>query len=167
MNHNTKNYREQGGDRWVVGGELDILAGGELKLAGEGITEQLNAGLALVGAMVGGYAEAAFDDGATVQDVIAASGAGEGRVVLLIIKITADVEGTTKPVFQIGEEDTLDKFIEIGEGKTYEDPSAGDVIVASGALTAEKALTLKVASAGATGNGGALQVFAIVLPDEA
>ena len=25
--HNTKNYREQGGEKWVVGGELQIAGG--------------------------------------------------------------------------------------------------------------------------------------------
>jgi len=27
---NTKNYREQGGERWVVGGVIDIVGNGEL-----------------------------------------------------------------------------------------------------------------------------------------
>jgi hypothetical protein len=42
----TKNYEEQGGARTVIGGELDIVAGGTLKIAGTAITQtaaQLNA----------------------------------------------------------------------------------------------------------------------------
>ncbi len=31
---NTSNYSEQGGAKWVVGGELDIESGGALKIAG-------------------------------------------------------------------------------------------------------------------------------------
>lgn len=35
---NVKNYTEQGGARDVIGGELDIVAGGALKLAGTQVT---------------------------------------------------------------------------------------------------------------------------------
>ena len=31
---NVKNYSEQGGDKWVVGGTLEISAGGQLLLEG-------------------------------------------------------------------------------------------------------------------------------------
>lgn len=37
---NTKNYREQGGDRWVVDGELDVT--GRLKLGGEQVKRIAN-----------------------------------------------------------------------------------------------------------------------------
>lgn len=30
MSVNAKNYHEQGGERWVVGGELEIVDGGKL-----------------------------------------------------------------------------------------------------------------------------------------
>ena len=30
MSYNTKNYRKQGGDEWVVGGKQTIKAGGEV-----------------------------------------------------------------------------------------------------------------------------------------
>ena len=57
MSYNTKNYREQGGDKWVVGGEIDVT--GTLKMGGEngtfraGIedvtgTEEVETGLATV-----------------------------------------------------------------------------------------------------------------------
>lgn len=32
--YNTKNYAEQGGDRWVIGGELDIPTGGKITANG-------------------------------------------------------------------------------------------------------------------------------------
>lgn len=35
---NVSNYSEQGGARWVVGGELDIVSGGALKIAGTSVT---------------------------------------------------------------------------------------------------------------------------------
>lgn len=34
MGYNTKNYTEQGGDRTVIGGEIDIVNGGNLKFDG-------------------------------------------------------------------------------------------------------------------------------------
>jgi len=45
-NHNVKNYIEQGGERTVIGGELDVVTGGSLKLAGTAIAKtaaQINA----------------------------------------------------------------------------------------------------------------------------
>lgn len=35
---NVSNYMEQGGARWVVGGELDVVSGGSLKIGGTAIT---------------------------------------------------------------------------------------------------------------------------------
>ncbi len=124
-----------------------------------------NAAVGLIGAMVGGYGEAAFDDGDTPQVILDKDDGGD-RAVLIIVIITEDVKGTTKPVFQIGQVATLDKFIEIGEAKTFEDPDAGTVITAAGVLTDDTDMTLKVASAGATQNGGALKVFVMALPAE-
>jgi len=36
-NYNTKNYTEQGGERTVIGGELDIVGGGQILRDGEPI----------------------------------------------------------------------------------------------------------------------------------
>lgn len=37
--NNTQNYEEQGGKKWVVGGQLVITAGGELRILGDdGVT---------------------------------------------------------------------------------------------------------------------------------
>jgi hypothetical protein len=44
--YNVKNYQEQGGARWVVGGEIDIISGGTAKIAGVTLSKsaaQLNA----------------------------------------------------------------------------------------------------------------------------
>lgn len=34
MSYNTKNYTEQGGEKTVIGGELEIATGGKLAFAG-------------------------------------------------------------------------------------------------------------------------------------
>lgn len=41
--YNTKNYEKQGGDEWDVGGTLDILTGGALKIAGVDMTAAIAA----------------------------------------------------------------------------------------------------------------------------
>lgn len=38
MGYSIKNYREQGGDKWVVGGEVDVVSGGAFKIAGTQVT---------------------------------------------------------------------------------------------------------------------------------
>lgn len=35
MSYNAKNYTEQGGDKTVIGGELEILSGAKLTLGGK------------------------------------------------------------------------------------------------------------------------------------
>lgn len=45
MSYNTENYGEQGGSRWVIGGELDIISGGSLKIAGSDITSTTSNGV--------------------------------------------------------------------------------------------------------------------------
>ncbi|WP_039652117.1 head fiber protein [Clostridium sp. LBM24168] len=35
---NVKNYAEQGGDKWIVGGVLEIKDGGEIKIDGTQLT---------------------------------------------------------------------------------------------------------------------------------
>lgn len=46
----TKNYTEQGGERSVIGGELDIVTGGLLKIAGTDRTAALTTAAAAVAA---------------------------------------------------------------------------------------------------------------------
>lgn len=44
--YNASNYTEQGGARTVIGGEIDVITGGEVKIAGVKITktaEEINA----------------------------------------------------------------------------------------------------------------------------
>lgn len=69
--YNTANYTEQGGARTVIGGEIDVVTGGALKIAGTAITKtaaELNAlpivEQALVAAMAVTAADAAAADGA-------------------------------------------------------------------------------------------------------
>lgn len=49
-NYITKNYERQGGDQWDVGGVLDILSGGALKVAGVDRTSALATAPAAVAA---------------------------------------------------------------------------------------------------------------------
>ncbi len=35
---NIKNYAEQGGDKWIVGGTLEVTAEGQLKINGAALT---------------------------------------------------------------------------------------------------------------------------------
>ncbi len=46
MTANTSNYTEQGGARTVIGGEIDIVSGGALKIAGTDKTAALAAAVA-------------------------------------------------------------------------------------------------------------------------
>ena len=69
--YNTANYTEQGGARTVIGGEIDVVSGGALKLAGTAVTKtaaELNAlpivEQALVAAMAVTAADAAAAAGA-------------------------------------------------------------------------------------------------------
>ncbi|MFA9398833.1 MAG: Head fiber protein [Clostridiaceae bacterium] len=39
MSYNTKNYTEQGGERTVIGGELDITGDGKLKFDGNEVSQ--------------------------------------------------------------------------------------------------------------------------------
>lgn len=39
MGYNSKNYTEQGGEKTVIGGELEIVEGGKLKLSTGSIVE--------------------------------------------------------------------------------------------------------------------------------
>ena len=171
---NVKNYRKQGGEEWVIGGkqtvesggELDAKSGAKLKFADEEVLAQnFGAGIALVGAMTGGYAEAEHSGDATTE--VLGSDDGGDRNVLIIIKVIAEFTGTTKPKFQIGETDTVDKFFEMGDGEDPPAPDAGEIYVAAGVLTNDKALIITKADASGGTEGGAIQVFAIALPDEA
>lgn len=39
---NTKNYKEQGGDKWVVGGTLEVTVDGKINIEGTQITRSTN-----------------------------------------------------------------------------------------------------------------------------
>ena len=84
MTYNTLNYGEQGGERWVIGGDLDVVSGGELdiengaalKIAGTDVTSILAASVAApVAGVAAGYklarGTATF---ATAASVVVATG---------------------------------------------------------------------------------------------
>lgn len=73
--YNTANYTEQGGARTVIGGEIDVVSGGALKLAGTAVTKtaaELNALPIVEQALVAAMA-------VTVVDAVAAAGAAPDK----------------------------------------------------------------------------------------
>jgi hypothetical protein len=177
MSYNTKNYRKQGGDEWVIGGKQAIKSGGEvdfetgsaLKFEGEAIAaEQINAALALVGAMVGGYAAADHGDDTSTKkiNVMAANGDGEGnRAVLIIVKCTETLAADGDlPTFQIGDGATVNKFAKIGNGGDPSTFAEGEIAVFAGTLTEESPVEIAVTDGTGDNEAGAIQVFVIALP---
>lgn len=176
MSYNTKNYRKQGGDEWVIGGKQTIKAGGEvdfetgsaLKFEGEAIeAKQINAALALVGAMVGGYAAAEHDDD-TNEDaikVMAANGEGDGnRAILIIVKCTETLAGTTLPTFQIGDGTASNAFAKIGKDGNPATFAKDAIAVFAGTLTEKRPVEITVTDGTGDNEAGAIQVFVIALP---
>ncbi len=198
MSYNTKVYRRQGGDELVVadggkvavesGGEIDFESGSELKINGVQVTasaaeinaagdyvdelevtpEQFNAGLALVGVMVGGQAEASHDDdtGEIAIEILAANESGGGnRALLLIIKCTETLAADGNlPIFEIGDGETAGAFITIGHGGDPATLAENAIIVASGVLIEERPLEITVTDGTIDNQAGAIQVFAVALP---
>ena len=39
---NVKNYEEQGGDKWVIGGTLEVMADGRINIEGIQLTRAIN-----------------------------------------------------------------------------------------------------------------------------
>ena len=71
MSYSIKNYTEQGGERTVIGGEIDVVTGGALKLAGTAITKtaaELNALPIVEQALVAAMAVTAADAAAAAGD---------------------------------------------------------------------------------------------------
>ena len=69
--YNTANYTEQGGARTVIGGEIDVVSGGALKLAGTAVTKtaaELNALPIVEQALVAAMAVTAADAAAAAGD---------------------------------------------------------------------------------------------------
>ncbi len=177
MSYNTKNYRKQGGDEWVAGGKQIIKAGGEvdfeagsaLKFEGEAIeAEQINAALALVGAMVGGYAAAEHDDDTSEDaiEVMAANGEGDGnRAILIIVKCTETLAADGNlPTFEIGDGTVSNAFAKIGNGGSPATFAKDAIAVFAGTLTEERPVEITVTDGTVDNEAGAIQVFVIALP---
>jgi len=133
------------------------------------LTASFDVAAALVGALVAGYAEATHDDD-TSQDaieVLAPNGTDEGdRAVLIIVKCTETIAGTTKPIFEIGDGTVAGKFATIGEGGSPADLTEDDIITFAGVLEEEEPLVITVTD-GDTEEAGAIEVFVIALPASA
>lgn len=71
MSYSIKNYTEQGGERTVIGGEIDVVTGGALKLAGTAVTKtaaELNALPIVEQALVAAMAVTAANAAAAAGD---------------------------------------------------------------------------------------------------
>lgn len=189
MSYQAKVYRKQGGEELVVasggavtvesggdivvqsGGEIVVESGGALKLDGSAVTaDQLTTGIALVGTMIAGVAEAAHDDDTseTKIEVLAGNESGDGdRAILIIVKITETFAATTnKPIFAITNGDAV-TYATIGHGGTPATPEEDEIYTFAGELAEEKALVIGVTDGtGGDGsaNAGAIEVYAIALP---
>ena len=178
-------YRKQGGNELVAasggkitiesGGQIDVESGGALKLAGTTVTASaadLNAttaGVALVGAMVGGVASADHEDDTseTKIEVLAANGSGDGaRAIMMVVKITETFAAVTnKPIFAITNGDAV-TYATIGYGGSPAAPSADEIYTFAGELAEEKALVIGVTDGTGGSAAGAIEVYAIALPAE-
>lgn len=183
---NVKNYTEQGGEKTVIGGEINVITGGALKIANAVVTSsaaelnkltgmtattaQINAGVALVGAMVGGYGEAEHDtDTSTTKvEVLAANASGGGsRAIMLVVKCTQTFAAVTnKPIFKFGDGTVDDAFGTVGHGESapFDTMTAGDILTFAGVLLEERPIEIDVTDGTGTGEAGAIEVFAIALP---
>jgi len=177
VGYNTKNYRKQGGEKWVIGGELIVESGGEiniesggsLNLEGEAIAaEQINASIALVGAMVGGYTAADHGDD-TSEDAIEAlpaNGDGDGnRAILVIVKCTETLAADGDlPTFEIGDVTTSNACAKIGNGGTPATLAEGAIATFAGTLTEQRPVEITVTDGTTGSQAGAIQIFVIALP---
>ena len=101
MSYSAANYTEQGGARTVIGGEIDVVTGGVLKIAGTAITKtaaEINAlptvEQALVAAMAvtaadGAAAAGAAPNKAEYDVVVAQSNANKAAINLILTALQA------------------------------------------------------------------------------
>ena len=141
-------------------GILNLAAGSiaTADLENESVTAaKLDGGVTIAALQESGVANFAavdHEDDSPVE-IVAANGSGEGARDVLILAVASEA-AAGEPDVDIGETDTVNKFIEdVGSGTWSED----DTFVAAGELTEEKALIATIATAG---SGGALDVLALV-----
>ncbi len=164
MGYEPKNYKTDGGDKMVIGGELEVTPGGELKIGGEDVNASAVTAMALVGAMVGGYGSADFED--TTGEVEVLAGATGARNVLIIVKGIVTLAGDSNlPTFEIGDGTVDDAFAKIGHGGDPATFAKDAIAVFAGALTTTRPVEIKVTANDAT--AGEIQVFVIALPGAA
>ncbi len=120
---NVSNYREQGGERNVIGGSLDIVSGGDLdvesgaalKLAGVTVSASaadLNAASSLIASITVVAANAAANTVDVVVTALDADGTAIAVPVMLFIWLSDNANGlggsththSTGPAFTVGEE---------------------------------------------------------------
>ncbi len=131
-----------------------------LRVKDEGITAaKLASGVTIAALQAAGVAAFHAVDHADSSPVtiVAANGSGEGAREVLILAVASEA-AAGGPEIDIGETDTINKFIDdVGAGAWAE----GDKFVAAGTLTEEKALIATITTAG---TGGALDILVLTFP---
>lgn len=113
MTYNAQNYQEQGGERWVIGGDLMILPGGTVHLGAVDMTTQLSN--ALAGTAAGLKIAAGQHETVTASDTVVT---GLATVLAVVVSLDDD------PVADPG-------FVSATIGDQAGAPAAGSVIIKS------------------------------------
>lgn len=166
---NTKNYRKQGGEEWIVGGVLDIISGGKLKLEGNELTASaatLNnladnvTGLASFVTAGLGVAETYTYEQDGDHDLV--EGGDERVFICAVICDEAIASGDADPTFQLGIEGDTDKFLETSD---FAGMSAEDIILTAGVIDDSEALEVLIDD-GTQGTHGEFTFLVLLLPTE-
>ena len=119
---------------------------------------------AFITAGLGAAESVAQADHETSPVEVVAADDGGARACLIAAVCTADVAGSTKPTFNLGEADgAADKFI---AAATLENAAAGDTFISAGVLTDDKAMQCTVTEGVEDGvaPAGAFDFFVLLLP---
>jgi len=153
----------------VDDGSIDVTIVGAdtagIALVGSGTLHSATDAAELFAEGTAGRVLAVHDDAASPKEVLASD--EKDRVALVIATCIEAQAGTTPPTFDIGETDDADKFLADALLSTAE---AGDVLLAYGALAADKALIVTYADGAGEPAGewavSAIAVEAVTEPTE-
>jgi hypothetical protein len=126
--YNTKNYTEQGGDRTVIGGEIDIITGGAIKVAGvemKAAVESLSNKTLVEPEILNSYAAHDYA-GAAVDWTLSAA---EGKKKYLI---ATNANGAVNAIIPTGK--NFKEYVVVntsGQALTVKCPSGTGIVVAS------------------------------------
>ena len=128
MSYNVKNYTAQGGDRTVIGGEIDIITGGAIKVAGvemKSAVESLSNKTLVEPEILNSYAAHDYDGAAVAWTLSAA----EGKKKYLI---ATNANGAVDAIIPAGK--NFKEYVVVntsGQALTVKCPSGTGIVVAS------------------------------------